>query len=88
MRTREFQVRNYSVKYDYANKYFKKYQDVGNKNTEQSHKYCSALAHRRKGLRLKWEDENVVKIFSYEIQVCSVIFMPQGHHNLTTLVQH
>ena len=36
-----------------------------------SHKYYSALAHKRKGLRLKWEDENIVKFlatrFKYEV---------------------
>ena len=49
-----------------------------------SHKYCSALAHKRKGLRLKWEDENIVNFFSYEIQICShycrLDFYAQGHN--------
>lgn len=53
-----------------------------NKNTEQSHKYCSALAHKRKRLRLKWEYENIVKFlaarFKYAVLIADLIIMPQA----------
>lgn len=70
MRTPEFQVRNYCQKSD-CMQITIIIPGYGKQKYCHSHKYYSALAHKRKGLRLKWEDENIVKLlatrFNYEL---------------------
>lgn len=53
MKTLEFQVRTYSVKNIWLHVNIYAYTKKNNKNIGHSHKYCNALACKKKGLRLK-----------------------------------